>query len=334
MDIPLLERSVDALVIENPVDLLYLTGVSLSKGLLVLKKEEACLFVDGRYLEAAKQSAPCRVEPSEGDGWVLFLAGKVGFDSGFVSYDGYQRLLKKAPQVEWIPISSPLKEMRICKNPKEIEALRRAAALTLAGYQHVHSLLKEGVSEEELAFAFEFFCRKKGATGLSFEPIIAFGENSACPHHRAGPTRLQKNQLVLIDVGAIVDGYRGDMTRVDFFGAVDPALSRLFTIVKTAQEMAIAAVRPGVKAGDLDRLVRDYFRREGVEELFTHSLGHGIGLETHESPRLKYKGEDGDIVLRPSMVFTIEPGLYQPGLGGVRYEDMILVTETGGEKLC
>lgn len=316
-------------LIENPVDLLYLTGLSLSKGRLLVKEGVATLFVDGRYFAKAKKDAPCEVLPWEKQ--KELKEGKIAFDSAFVSYDGYLRLKKEFPHVEWLATPNPLQKMRAIKDAKEIAALKKAADLTWRGYQKVVALLKEGVSEEELALEFEFFCRKNGASGLSFEPIIAFGENSAYPHHRAGKSRLHQNQIVLIDVGAVVDQYHGDMTRIYYFGKPDPRVVEFEKIVKGAQRKAIEHVKPGVRVGELDQVVRNEFDKFNVKPLYIHSLGHGVGLETHEFPRIKVDGEDRDVLLEPGMVVTIEPGLYQPGVGGVRLEDMILVTDQGHE---
>lgn len=323
----------EGFVVEAPIDLLYLTGLNLSKGRLWVSRTEVCLFVDGRYLAVAQAKAPCPVHLWEEKKMrAVFGSGKrIAFDSAFTSYDGFLALQKGFAEVEWVPIANGLKGRRLYKEAVEVAALKRAATLTWKGYHHILTQLREGITEGELALEFEFFCRKQGASGLSFEPIIAFGENSAYPHHRAGATKLQKNQLILIDVGAVVDQYRGDMTRVHAFGTIDPKLKQLEKWVTGAQKKAVAHVRPGVRIGELDQIVREEFRKEGVESLFTHSLGHGIGLETHEYPRIKFDGEDRDLVLQAGMVFTIEPGLYQPGLGGIRYEDTVLVTEEGCE---
>ncbi|MES2273259.1 MAG: Xaa-Pro peptidase family protein [Chlamydiota bacterium] len=321
----------DAYLIENPTDLLYLTGLVLSKGRLLVTRTEAALFVDGRYLEAAKQSAPCPAFGEKALVKALHPFKRIGFDSAFLSYDAFTELQRAYPYIEWAPLSNPLKILRLLKEPQEILALKKAAKLTWRGYQKILKGLKEGISEAELSLTFEFFCRKEGASGLSFEPIIAFGENSAFPHHRAGSTLLKKNQIVLIDIGAIVDQYRADMTRVVFFGSPNPILASLDLLVKKAQRKAVAHIRPGIRFGELDEIVREEFRREKLEEFYTHSLGHGIGLDTHEYPRIKIDGEAKDLKLEPGMVFTIEPGLYQPGLGGSRYEDMVLVTEDGHE---
>lgn len=318
--------------IEQAADLLYLTGLSLSKGRLFVSPKEAILFVDGRYYERARKEAPCKV--MLWDEQKKIPEKKIGFDSATLTYDGYLALKEKFFDVEWIPVPNPIKRLRGVKEAREIAVLKKAAQLTWLGYKEVIRHLKEGISEEELALVFEMFCRENGASGLSFEPIIAFGENSAYPHHRAGKSKLQQGQVVLVDVGAVVDQYHGDMTRIHYFGKPDPRIVHFEQIVKRAKEMAIAHVKPGVHAGQLDQIVREEFDRANVKQLYTHSLGHGVGLETHEFPRLRFDGEDKDVVLEAGMVFTIEPGLYQAGVGGVRLEDMILVTESGSENLC
>ncbi len=326
--------SVEVLVIDNPIDIFYLTGQSFSLARLILsQKRGACLLVDGRYIAKAKQSLSFEVALS-GKGVLgekLHGAKKVGFDSAFTSVEGVEALKKIAKDVVWTPISNPLRSMRICKDATEIFALKKAAALTMAGCKKIFESLKEGVSEAELAWEFEVFCRTHGASGLSFPPIIAFGENSAFPHHRSSDTRLKKNQTVLFDLGAIVDHYCGDMTRVFFFGEPDAKIFKLYTLAKAAHDRAAAIARPGVKIGDLDLVVREFFSQEGVEALFSHGLGHGVGIEVHEPPTVRLDGADRDVPLATGMVFTIEPGLYLPGVGGVRYENTFAVIDGGIE---
>ena len=325
------QLDVDCLLIDDPVDLFYLTGLTLSIGRMALFPDRASLFVDGRYIEIGKKKAPCEVKLNQEFVSYLSSAQKVGFDSAFLSCDDFAKLEKQLPQKKWVPLSKPLKEMRAVKEGREIETLKKAARLTWEGFLHIRSLLKEGISESELALEFEFFCRRKGASALSFSPIIAFGENSAFPHHRAGNTKLKKNQIALFDLGAVVDGYAGDMTRVIFFGEADPELQKDYQLIQQAQALAIDAIRPGVQFGELDRIAREYLRKAGVADLFTHGLSHGIGLETHEFPFLRIEGGDRETELTPGMVFTVEPGLYRPARGGVRYEDTVLVTKTGAE---
>jgi Xaa-Pro aminopeptidase len=189
--------------------------------------------------------------------------------------------------------------------------------------------LKKGITEKEVARRFEIFCLEKGAEGLSFTPIIAFGKNGAMPHYRSQDVVLKEGDAVLIDIGVVLDNYHSDMTRVLFYKKKNRYLSHLYEIVKKAQKNALKLCRPGVKLKELDLAARKVMREEKVEDLFLHSLGHGIGLQTHEFPRIKYNGDDRDVVLQSGMVFTVEPGLYVPGKGGVRYEDTIVITPSG-----
>ncbi len=317
------------LLIEQPMDLFYLTGLTLSKGRLLVLPGAATLYVDGRYYERAKKEAPCPV--ALWDEFKNIHAPEIGFDSAFVTYEGYLGLQKELPRVHLVPHANPIRALRAVKGPAEIAALKKAARLTWEGYQHVLHSLKEDVTEEALAWEFELFCRKNGASGLSFSPIVAFGEHSAYPHYRAGKARLKKGQAVLIDVGAIVDHYCGDMTRMAYFGPPDPKMTHFESLVRTAKHKALERIKPGVKLGELDQVVQNEFDRANVKQLYIHSLGHGVGLEAHEFPRIRFDGVDKNVHLQPGMVFTIEPGLYQPGVGGVRLEDTVVVTDTGYE---
>jgi Xaa-Pro aminopeptidase len=321
----------EALIVDDPVDLFYLTGMSMTAGRMAVLQDRASLFVDGRYIDRAKKEAPCEARLKEDLADFLRSAKKVAFDSAFVTWDGFRGMEKALPGKEWIPVSRPLKWLRAIKDKKEIDALRRAARLTWEGYRHLLKLLKEGVAEEELALEFEFFCRKNGASKLSFPPIVAFGENSAFPHYRAGKSRLKSGQIALFDLGAVVDGYAGDMTRVAFFGRADPRLEKDYQIIQDAQRQVVRSVRPGATCGELAQIAHAALKKEGVAHLFTHGLGHGVGLDVHEFPSIRVDGGDPEAILKPGMVFTVEPGLYRAGLGGVRYEDTVLVTETGVE---
>ena len=322
------KSSLDAVLIDHPVDLFYLTGLSVSIGKLAVTGTEAQLFLDGRYVERAKKEAPCQVSLSSKESLAHFLKGakKVGFDSAYLSFDAFEMLRKDLPDKEWIPQPKPIKEFRAIKDAVEIEALRKAARLTWAGYQEILSHVEEGVSEEELALVFELYCRKNGGGGLSFESNISFGDHSAYPHYRAGKRRLKRNEIILMDVGSIVGHYRGDMTRVFFFGTVDPRLVEMGKRVEEAKSAVIEAIRPGIRFGELDKIARSLVK-------FDHGLSHGIGLELHEYPTLRAQGGDSDIILQPGMVFSVEPGLYVPGLGGYRAEDTLLVTQKGSENL-
>lgn len=321
---------IEACLIDNPVDLLYLTDIALSHGLLIVTQKEARLFVDGRYIQVAEEKSPVPVALEEKEAILGYLeqkkAKKIGFDSDATHHSQFLKLSAWLPKKELLPIASPLKEQRLIKDKQESAIMRKAAKIAWLGFLHIRKKLKKGILESDLAFEFETFCRKKGAQKLSFDPIIAFGKNSAMPHYRPTNTKLKEGDAVLIDVGVVVDGYCSDMTRTLFFGKGDPTLVRFAKIVHDAQKAALKLCKPGTKLGDLDRAARDVMKKEGVEKYFIHSLGHGVGLEIHEWPRIKAGGEDQNVLLKPGMAITIEPGLYLPGKGGIRYEDTILIT--------
>lgn len=336
---------VDFLILEDPISLFYLTGLDLSSAKMIIGQNCAALFVDGRFIESAKKSASCEVFFIQENFLRDFLLAhgkpknKVGFDSDSMTFSSYEELkffiesLCKISEssFEIVPIKSPLKDIRAIKGQDEISSLRKAASVNWKGFEHICSKLKEGVSEASLVLEYELYCRKNGAERLAFDPIVCFGANSAMPHHKSDQTTLKANDIVLIDIGVVVDSYASDFTRVVFYGEPDPLLNNFYSIIKRAHSKALSLCRPGVKVGLIDKAARDLIESEGYGKEFLHSLGHGVGLEVHEFPRLKFDGKDKDAILRPGMVITIEPGIYKTGLGGVRYEDTILITKDGYE---
>ncbi len=322
---------VDACLIENPLDLLYYTGLKLSSGRLLVHTAETVLLVDGRYLQNAQKHSPFKTELDHPLQLLDFCqkhkVKRLGFDGKHTSYDHVRSLEEKNKGIAFVPLS--LDAIRLIKDAEEIAKMKKSAALLWKGFEFIKKSLKKGVKEKELAKRFEIFCLEGGADRLSFEPIIAFGPNSAMPHYRSQNVALKDGDIVLIDIGVVLDNYHSDMTRVVFFKKTDPKLADLYEIVKQAQKSALKLCKPGASIKELDLAARKVMRQHDVEELFIHSLGHGIGLETHEFPRLKHNGEDKDVTLQEGMVFTVEPGLYLPGKGGVRYEDTIVITPTG-----
>lgn len=316
------------LLIQKSIDLYYLTGLTLSKGTLLVSKEEALLFVDGRYFDYAKKSFPGKVclerEISK------YLPAKVGFDSRALLYETYARWKRDFPKTEWVPMPPLLQEMRMIKSPGEIESLKKAAMITKKSIEKAFSELKKGVSEEDLAWVFRESCKDLGARDLSFDPIVAFGPNSAYPHYRAGKEKFFDQKVVLIDAGAIFSGYAADLTRTYLLKGVEPKLERMKEILEEAKKSVESLLAPGVKIRELGKEVMTIFARENVSPLYTHGLGHGVGLEVHEYPSLKDAGEE---TLKAGMVITIEPGLYEEGLGGVRLEDMWVIEEGGAFSL-
>ena len=329
----------DCLLIEDSLNLLYLTGLELSLGKILITQHEAWLIVDGRYYETCQKQTLYKVlnlKEFDQTRWLTAQAIRtLGFDSHKTSYAAFEKLslLTKDINVELLPLSSPLERLRLIKDEDEIACLRLAAKLNVQGCHHVISLLKTGISEEELAFELELFWKKQGAKKLSFDPIIAFGANSSMPHYRAGSTRLVKNTHILIDIGVVYQHYHSDMTRVVYWGQPAKEIAIIYKIVEEAKEKAMQICCPGTLVGELDVVARSWITEKGYGEYFTHSLGHGVGLDIHETPIIRSPGVFSNLPLEAGMVITIEPGIYLPGVGGVRIEDTVLITANGYENL-
>lgn len=341
------DLNVDALLVDDPINTFYLTGLQLSAGKLLISKQASMLFVDGRYIEACKKNSPVPVmlsKPSN-ESILEWLNNpgiqSLGFNTDVTSYKAFldlQALLNQATErfnkkIHLIPVENPVKQLRLIKDESELAIMREAGEWGSKGYDYVATLLKEGITEEEVANSLELYWKEKGIKATSFDPIIAFGVNSSMPHYRAGNTKLKKGDAVLIDIGVQYKHYASDMTRVIFFGNPHPDMIKIYQIVKDAQQAALMICRPGITVGAVDSAARDLIANKGYGDYFTHSLGHGVGLEIHESPALRNDAVNGKIVLEAGMVITIEPGIYLPGIGGVRLEDAIAITQTGYENL-
>lgn len=330
-------ESIDVCLIDSPLDLLYYTGLTLSAGHLIVTRKSAFLFVDGRYVQMAKEKAPMQVFLDGPGGFEGVLkrenAKKMAFDSSRVPYDRFIGLKKRVKPigVQLIPDAQLFQGLRAIKDGEEIEKMRRSAQLAYKGFLFIRGILKAGITEREVARKFEIFCLEQGAEKLSFEPIIAFGKNSAMPHYRPQQVPLKTGDIVLIDIGVVLDKYHSDMTRVLFFQKQDPFFKDVYEVVLGAQKAALAECVPGVGVEALDLAARKIMRKAKLEPHFLHSLGHGIGLETHEYPRLSSQRKGSKVHLKSGMVVTVEPGLYFQGRGGIRYEDTVVVTESGYE---
>jgi Xaa-Pro aminopeptidase len=340
----------DALLIEDSIDLHYMTGLDLSAGKLLVHLNGAHLLVDGRYLEMCRKKSPFPVWQMEPPSLDALLAAPefshietLGFDTQKTTYKGFQVLQKTAslssshapnkPPIILRPLDSPLQPLRAIKDESEISTLREAAELGSLGFDFVCSLLKEGITEIEVATELEIFWKRKGGRSVAFDPIIAFGSNSSMPHYRAGSGILMKNDIVLIDIGVNFRHYHSDMTRTFFYGKPHDRLLEIYEIVRKAQEAALALCCPGTLIGTLDSAARNLIAQAGYGPNFSHSLGHGVGLNIHEYPTLKNAPPYHSIALAKGMVITIEPGIYLPGIGGVRIEDTIVITNEGYENL-
>lgn len=324
--------TVDALLITSPLDLFYLIGLDISAGSLVICKTKAVLLVDGRYIEKCRKKSKIEVigQAPGALSQVLEDCQRIGFSSDSTSYASFIKLREEINhQRELVPLVKPVEKIRVIKEPKEIELIKQSSELCLKGLEFLYTRLEKGVTEKALARELELFWISQGADRLAFEPIIAFGENGSMPHYRAGNVELKKGDAVLLDIGVVLNHYASDMTRMAFYGKPDPRITEIYEVVKKAQQAAVDACAPGVTSQDLYEIAMNVIQKAGFAEAFLHSLGHGIGLDVHEFPILKR--EPSPCVLEPGMVLTIEPGIYLPGIGGVRIEDMVLITEKGHE---
>lgn len=337
------ELSCDAFIVEDQINLYYMTGLFLSSGMLLVYPEGAHLIVDARYYELCKKESPFPIILREDKPpMTTFLAGSdlpkittVGFSRENMTYGTFLKLQKELETfgLALKAVENPIVKLRTIKNQDEIAILSKTAALGSEGFDYLCSLLREGITEVELAVELEIFWKRKGSKTIAFDPIIAFGANSSMPHYRVGNHRLQYGDAVLIDIGVNYENYHSDMCRVVFFGEPDPKIKAIYSIVKSAQETALQKCFPGTRIGDLDASARDYIEKEGYGENFTHSLGHGVGLEIHEAPMIRNQPPYQDVILEPGMVLTVEPGIYLPGIGGVRIEDTVVITEEGHQNL-
>ena len=323
----------------SPLCLRYLTGLSMSRGTLLIGPAKASLFIDRRYAFAAVSlspefevvvSATSAEEKAAIQERLLLLQGPVGFDPSTTTVDQFQALEGLGHQLE--PAPALFSELRRPKTFEEISAIQTACTLCAHGFQFLLHQIREGVTEVQLVQALKGFWFTNGAEALSFDPIVAFGPNSACPHWIPSAFALTKNSPVLIDIGVSVGGYHSDMTRTFFFGRPDPELDVCRAIVLEAYRRAEEMARPGVSPFQLDSVAREYISSKGYGEYFVHGLGHGVGLQVHEPPRVSATAPD-EPVLQVGDVITIEPGIYLPGRGGVRIENTVVVEEAKARSL-
>jgi len=322
----------DALYVTRPENVRYLSGFPHPEDAQVLIAEEgAFLLTDPRYPEAGRESRiPAKVlRREEKEALFQGLRGRVGFEAEHLPYAALERLRELSP-AEWVPTKGVVERLRLKKTPEEVAAIRKAQALAEEALAHALSLLRPGVEEREVALELEFFLRRRGAEGVAFPPIVASGVRGALPHAGASEKPLRAGELVTLDLGAKLAGYHSDMTRTFALGKVEGELKTAFQAVLSALERALEALKPGRTGKEVDALAREELGRYGLDRYFVHSLGHGVGLAVHEGPSLSPYTED---VLEPGMVVTVEPGVYLPGLGGVRIEELVLITEDGMELL-
>ena len=327
------EHALDLLLIEHPVNLRYLSGFSGSEGALLLSPEGGWFVCDSRYtVQAGKEVTDLLlVEQAQRQEAVADLVRqsggyRVGFEASHTTVTQHQGLAARLPGVTLVGLGSELDAVRNCKDAGELEQLEQVADLASAAFEAVLPQLQPGIREDSFALQLEFEMRRRGADGRAFDFIVASGPRGAMPHGRASDKQVLAGELVTIDFGAIKDGYHSDETVTLAVGSINTRQRQLYQTVLDAHDRAIAAVKPGIACRDLDALAREYIKEQGFGQYFGHGLGHGVGLDIHEKPVVSPRS---DAVVEEGMVFTIEPGIYIPGLGGVRIEDTVAVTSDG-----
>jgi Xaa-Pro aminopeptidase len=333
------QRGIESLLVTHPADVRYLCGFTGSNAFLALTANRAVMFTDGRYIAQAKEeTSAARVviaKKSARDESCRWLAASgvkhCAFDPGATTVADLALYRKDAHRGFFQPLTEPLlRDLRLVKDEDELLLMKRAAHLGVELWDELLPQLQPGMPETTVAALLEHSARVRGAEGMSFPTIVAGGPRSAFPHGRATTRGLPRKGFLTLDFGVILRGYCSDMTRTVFLG--QPTRRERFTYdaVREAQMAAVAAVKPGVSCGEVDDAARSVLRNAGLADYFSHSTGHGVGLEIHEAPRI---AADQSQALLPGMVITIEPGVYIAGQFGVRIEDMVAVTREGGQVL-
>ncbi len=333
----LIDQNVDAILITNEYNRRYMTGFTGTAGVAVVSQNDAVFITDFRYTEqAAVQVKDFRIEQHKGTIFeevakqvALMGVKTLAFEKDAMHYGTYE-VYKAAVKADFVPLSGVIEKIRLIKSQEEINIIKVACEIADNAFTHILNFIKPGITELDVSNELEFFMRKQGATSSSFDIIVASGLRSALPHGVATDKVIETGDFVTLDFGAYYNGYISDITRTVAVGQPSEKLVEMYNAVLESQLLALEKVGPGMTGAQADAVARDYLKSKGLGEAFGHSLGHGIGLEVHEGPGLNFRTE---VVLEPNMTVTIEPGAYIPGVGGVRIEDDILITETGNEIL-
>jgi len=333
------ERDLPFFLVTHLTNIAYLTGFRATAGVAIFDSREGILWVDPRYTLQAQEEARGVEVIEERKGLYKAVAAwlkahkvhRLGYEEAHLSCADFSRLRRETGQhIRFLPLTGLVEQLRAVKDAEEVAKMRHAGRITAEVFGKVLGIVRPGVSECELAAEIEYLMRKKGAEGPAFETIVASGARAALPHARASRKVLKENELVIFDLGAILAHYAADMTRTVYLGQPSRRVRSLFNAVVEAQERAARSALPGVRAGDVDAVARRSLAECGLARFFTHSTGHGVGMETHEMPRLA-RGEKAR--LQSGNALTVEPGVYLEGWGGIRIEDTLLVGPGGPEVL-
>jgi len=328
------ESGLDGIFISQPENRLYLSGFDGSAGFLFITPKDKILATDFRYTAQARNQA-CDYEiffvTNDISDWFPQLMAelkikRLGFEAGDISFARHHRLCdilnKGKSPLKLIPVEGMVESIRAIKEPEEIELIAKAAGIADAAMEYIMNKIQPGMTEKEVAWEIEKFMREKGSDTIPFDIIVASGKNSALPHAQPSTKTVSRGEPIMIDIGARVEGYGSDLSRTICLGAPDDTFKKLYDIVLGAQLAAIAIIKEGMTGAEADNLSRVVIEEAGYSEAFGHGLGHGVGLAPHEPPRL---GPNSPDKLAEGMVFTIEPGIYLDGWGGVRIEDLVIM---------
>ena len=330
-------HNIDAMLVTNPINVSYLSGFTGDDSYILVTATEAIFFTDARYTEQVKhETAGFRIVQRKSTLLEEVVrevkeAGlqAVGFEKEYVTYAMYQ-LFDKYIDAQIVGVGGLIEKLRLIKTPEEINIIKVACGIVDDTFEHILQFIQPGMTELQVSNEMEYHMRKLGAKSSSFDTIVASGWRSALPHGTATDKIIEKGDIVTLDFGALYNGYISDTTRTIAVGEPSDQLKEIYDIVLNAQIRGVEALKPGMTGVEADAVARDYITKNGYGEAFGHSTGHGIGREVHEAPALSYRSS---YTLAPGMCVTCEPGIYIPGVGGVRIEDDVLITETGHELL-
>ncbi|MFC1934294.1 M24 family metallopeptidase [Chloroflexota bacterium] len=330
----LVEKEIDAIFVSQPENRYYLSGFDGSSGYLLITPQDAVLATDFRYVGQAKTQAPdyqiFQITGNMPDWFSRLVAGqnssRLGFEAGDITFAMYRQLsdiLNKAQfRLKLVPVDGLVESLRMIKEPEEIELITKAAEIAVRALEYIEDKMRIGMAEREVAWEIEKFMRENGSQALPFEVIVASGPNSALPHAKPSQRQISPGEPIVIDIGARFGGYSSDLSRTICLGTPDDTFKKVYDTVLGAQLAAIAIIKGGMSGDEADSLARTVIEQAGYGEAFGHGLGHGVGLVPHEQPRL---GPNSTELLSSGMVFTIEPGIYLTGWGGVRIEDLLVM---------
>ncbi|MBN1888455.1 MAG: aminopeptidase P family protein [Thermoflexales bacterium] len=327
-------HELDGLLVSRPENMRYLSAYT-GEGLLLVTPEHALLATDFRYWEQAKRQSPelelVKMKARQYVDYLKALASaakgvrRIGFESSHVTVEQQQAMLA-SKTAEWVAVDGLVETLRTVKTRQEQELVQRAARISDAALEDLRTWLKPGLSERQVAWELEAYMRTHGADDVAFKIIVAAGANGAEAHHEPGERIVQAGEPIIVDLGACVEGYRSDITRTFWIGRPSKRFTRIYELVRQAQETALASIRAGMSGKQADGLARDVIAEAGFGKRFGHSLGHGVGLAVHEQP---FAGSRSEAPLPAGATLTVEPGVYLPGWGGVRIEDLVIIGKHG-----